>query len=348
MAHFPGAEWIGPTPNETDGGQIDVHGLVLHIQEGTEAGSEAWFTNPAAQASSHFLNPKSGGLRQLVDTANRAWAEMAGNRHWLSVENEGYSGDQLTDSQVENVAQLFAWIHTTYGTPLQATDDPNGEGLGWHGMGGDAWGGHFDCPGDPIKAQRPRILARANEILGGGVTPTPQPQPQPSGNPARYQTTINGLSYGYGAHGVQVTEVGLALVEHGFGSHYHQGPGPDWSDADTLNYADYQRSLGYSGSDADGVPGSTSLQKLLGYLPGSVPAFPGANAFGSGNTGDYITMMGRRLVARGYGSHYRVGPGPSWGDADRLNVQAFQEAQGWSGSGADGYPGPETWRRLFS
>lgn len=179
MARFPGAEWIGPTPNETDGAQAEVRGLVLHIQEGTEAGSIAWFTNPAAQASAHFLNPKSGQLQQLVDTSNKAWAEVAGNAHWLSVETEGYSGDSLTASQLENVAQLYAWIHQTYGAPLQSTDDPNGYGIGWHGMGGDAWGGHFDCPGDPIKAQRPSILARVEEILGAGSAPVPTPTPPP-------------------------------------------------------------------------------------------------------------------------------------------------------------------------
>lgn len=186
MARMPGAEWIGPTPNKYDGGQTDVHGLVLHIQEGTEAGSEAWFTNPQAQASAHFLNPKQGGLRQLVDTADASWAEMAGNRHWISIENEGMSGDSLTPSQLENAAQLLAWLHQTYSTPLQATDDPNGQGLGWHGMGGDAWGGHFDCPGEPIKSQRPSIIARAQQILGAASVQVPQPSPNHPVWPGEY------------------------------------------------------------------------------------------------------------------------------------------------------------------
>lgn len=165
MARMPGALWIGPTPNMHPGGMIDHHGLVLHIQQGTEQGSEAWFKNPTSQASSHFLNPKAGGLRQLVDTTDRAWAEMAGNYHWVSVENEGLSGQSLTASQVENLAHLVVWLHQVHGMPLQSTDDPNGSGLGWHGMGGAAWGGHYDCPGGPIKAQRAAILARANELL---------------------------------------------------------------------------------------------------------------------------------------------------------------------------------------
>lgn len=53
-------------------------------------------------------------------------------------------------------------------------------------------------------------------------------------------------------------------------------------------------------------------------------------------------------MKRGYGRHYVSGPGPRWGEADRRNVEDFQRAQGWRGSAADGYPGPETWRRLFA
>lgn len=181
MALMPNATWIGPTPNEYVNGMTGYHGLVLHIEQGTDAGSRAWFTNPAAQASAHFLNPKNGPLEQLVDTANAAWAEVQGNRTWISVEHEGNSGDDLTPSQLENDAQLLAWLHTEHGIPLQSTDDPNGSGLGWHGMGGDAWGGHFDCPGDPIKARRGDIIARAQQILGQPSTPAPSPAPAPQG-----------------------------------------------------------------------------------------------------------------------------------------------------------------------
>lgn len=82
------------------------------------------------------------------------------------------------------------------------------------------------------------------------------------------------------------------------------------------------------------------------------PAYPGRSAFGPGKHGDYITAMGKQLVKKGYGHHYKVGPGPTWTEADRLNVQSFQLAQGWHGTekggDADGYPGPVTWSRLFS
>ncbi|TLQ46084.1 peptidoglycan-binding protein [Streptomyces marianii] len=77
------------------------------------------------------------------------------------------------------------------------------------------------------------------------------------------------------------------------------------------------------------------------------PPFPGRSAFGPGKSNASILLLGQQLVRRGFGKHYRVGPSRDWGEADRLNVRDFQLAQRWSGSDADGLPGPQTWARLF-
>ena len=61
---------------------------------------------------------------------------------------------------------------------------------------------------------------------------------------------------------------------------------------------------------------------------------------------DAVTLLGQRLVLHGYGK-YEKGPGPVFTEVDKASVMAFQKAQGWSGSDADGYPGPETWARLM-
>lgn len=159
---YPNAVWIGDTVNRTPDGMVEVRGLVQHVQQGTEAGSEAWFKNAASQASAHFLNPKVGALRQLVDTRDKAWAEAAGNAHWISVENEGKSGESLTYSQIVNLAGLYSWLNQVYKIPFILTDDVNGNGYGWHGMGGVAWGNHPDCPGEPMKADRIKILEMAS------------------------------------------------------------------------------------------------------------------------------------------------------------------------------------------
>lgn len=145
MSRWSIAEWVGPTPNRTVGGMVESRGLVLHIMQGSYDGSIAWGKNPASSVSFHFATRADGHLGQLVDTADAAWTQANGNGHWISVENEGYSGNPLTPGQVEACAQLYAEGVRVYGWPLQTTDSPNGFGLGWHGMGGTAWGGHFDC-----------------------------------------------------------------------------------------------------------------------------------------------------------------------------------------------------------
>ncbi|MFF8095676.1 peptidoglycan-binding protein [Streptomyces sp. NPDC016675] len=218
--------------------------------------------------------------------------------------------------------------------------------------------GHRDgiatqCPGDILYAWvKAGMPATGYEAPAGGTAPADDDRP----SVARYRVTIRGLEYGYGAHGTHVTEVGKALVRSGFGKHYKTGPGPDWTDADTECFSDFQVSLGFTGTapggDADGVPGETSLRRLLGTIPSKAapkpPAFPGRGYFKPGADNAYVTQLGKQLVAKGYGRHYKQGPGPRWSEADRQAVEAFQRAQGWTGADADGFPGPETWRRLFA
>ncbi|MEV7512103.1 peptidoglycan-binding protein [Streptomyces sp. NPDC091201] len=213
--------------------------------------------------------------------------------------------------------------------------------------------GHKDgfataCPGTHLYA-----WVQAG-MPAGEYVPAPNPggETNTGANLARYRVVLHGLSYGYGAQGDHVTKVGEALVARGFGQHYTSGPGPVWTDVDTANYSDYQRSLGYSGDAADGVPGEDSLRRLLGALPGPVPAaappFPGREAFGPGKSNRHIKLLGEQLVRRGFGQHYSVGPSPEWGKSDRKNVAAFQRSRAELSNDADGYPGPLTWRLLFS
>ncbi|EGK07114.1 N-acetylmuramoyl-L-alanine amidase [Desmospora sp. 8437] len=104
---------------------------------------------------------------------------------------------------------------------------------------------------------------------------------------------------------------------------------------------------------------SAFLKAVESYMAGKKPdtstpakwdgkSFPGRSAFQMGKSHPAVTLMGKRLVAHGFDKHYKVGPGPTFSEADRKNVQDFQKAQGWTGSDADGYPGPETWKRLMA
>ncbi|KPC89892.1 hypothetical protein ADL27_38410 [Streptomyces sp. NRRL F-6602] len=366
MARMTGATWRPIPVNYTGGGQTSVRGVVVHIMAGTLAGTDSWFRNSAAQASSHFGTGRSGALYQWVDTKDRAWAQADGNRSWLSVENEGKGGDALTDAQLDRNAQVLAWAHEVYGVPLQVANGPSGSGLGWHGMGGSAWGGHTSCPGSKVVAQLPEIVKRAKAIVGGSGT---APQGGSSSTPvtssvSRATVTINGLTYGYGAKGDHVTAVGKALVKNGC-SAYAEGPGPTWSDADTRSYQKWQTKCGYSGADADGVPGEVSLKKLLGKLP-SKPAAkpskpkvslknviaaarrdPGLRQGGTTHAADVkvveAALKAEKLLSAAYASD---------GSFGSITVAAYAKWQrskaggSYTGSAADGIPGSDSLKRL--
>jgi LysM repeat protein len=60
---------------------------------------------------------------------------------------------------------------------------------------------------------------------------------------------------------------------------------------------------------------------------------------------DSVRNLQRRLLDLGYS--IPAGPTGNYFAQTKAAVAAFQRRQGWSGSGADGYPGPETMKRLF-
>ncbi|MDI2125888.1 peptidoglycan-binding protein [Yinghuangia seranimata] len=166
--------------------------------------------------------------------------------------------------------------------------------------------------------------------------------------------------FGPGKSNAYITQLGTMLVAAGYGRYYSEGPGPTWGSADQNATAAFQRDQGWTGSDADGIPGKDTWARLTAAAgtgggssgggtttPRTGNAFPGAQYFGPGQSNAYITQLGQALVGKGYGGYYSEGPGPTWGDADRNATAAFQRDQGWTGSEADGIPGKDTWALLM-
>lgn len=182
------AEWRGPSPNSGDGDArldesedhaVECRGVVLHIAAGYYEGTIAWQRNLAADVSSNFVvsGPRDmvetgtpdGKIAQCVPVDVMAWTQRDGNGHWLSVECSGFVGDSLSPAQIEACAQILAKAHRVKNVPLQLATSPSGRGLGHHSMGAESganWG-HSECPGPAIKAQKPAIVARAIQIVGG-------------------------------------------------------------------------------------------------------------------------------------------------------------------------------------
>ena len=146
--------------NYTQGrGGNPVTTIVIHDMEGTYSGSIGWFTNPAAQASAHYLVRSSDGdLTQMVRDGDTAWhaGNWDVNQHAIGIEHEGYAHDGArwyTEAMYQSSAALVRWLTDTYGIPKDRShiighyEVPDPSHAGWFGGSGhhhdpcDSWAG---------------------------------------------------------------------------------------------------------------------------------------------------------------------------------------------------------------
>ncbi|HWU07998.1 MAG TPA: peptidoglycan-binding protein [Streptomyces sp.] len=257
-----------------------------------------------------------------------------------------------------------------FGTKIARADLEPGDILLFHNPADPAVGSHVTVFGGWIGGTRSHY--RAYELTRPRARKATTPMAYWSNSSKyvayRYKGLVSGAggsgaatafpgaaAFGPGTDNAYVTRLGELLIAQGGGRFYRVGAGPRWSDADRRATRAFQLAQGWRGGDADGLPGPDTWNLLVTGTGHAIPAasggagaYPGRGYFQPGRVGSHVERLGVRLVEKGYGAHYATGPGPRWTEADRRNVEAFQRAQGWSGSAADGYPGPETWRRLFA
>ena len=155
-----------------------MNGVVMHTMVGNLPGTITLFNDPARQASTHFGIAQDGSIHQFgpIGKGWCAWAQVAGNLAWYSIEHadDGNTENPLTEAQIVASAQLVEALSAFAGFPLQVTDSTTGFGYGTHVMGGAAWGGHT-CPGPgPRAGQRQAIVDLAKQIRN---PPAPPPAP---------------------------------------------------------------------------------------------------------------------------------------------------------------------------
>lgn len=133
--------------------------------------------------------------------------------------------------------------------------------------------------------------------------------------------------------------------------------GIKWAIAYLRGYGAGREIRGHRDGYATACPGGPlyALVQNGGLEPDSSPnpptpspvyaPFPGAGFFYLGRTSPLIKRLGEACVRAGY-TGYQIGPSDKFERGDIKAVAWFQRQQGWSGDDADGYPGPETWKRL--
>ncbi|MFE9410211.1 peptidoglycan-binding protein [Streptomyces sp. NPDC006704] len=189
---------------------------------------------------------------------NAVVAENYGDRPPATHQHEGSSG------AVDGNARFYGFECVNLGdgadpwpaAQLDAIERVSAALCRAHGWSAKSVIGHLewsDWKNDPrgftMAALRSRIAAR----LAGN--PVAQPVPQ------SYQPFPGAGFFTVGRDSPVVTAMGRRLVAEGC-SAYTEGPGPRWTDADRASYAQWQRRLGFDGTDADGVPGRTSWDAL--------------------------------------------------------------------------------------
>jgi hypothetical protein len=124
---YGGANWVpASTSNFTASSRPSSYvpnRIVIHVAEGSYAGTIRYFQNPSAQASSHFVvRSGDGAVTQVVREQDVAW--HAGNWDYntrsIGIEHEGFVNNPswFTDAMYRSSAQLVATMVRRFSIPI--------------------------------------------------------------------------------------------------------------------------------------------------------------------------------------------------------------------------------------
>src|SRR5713101_3447319 len=125
-------EWLG-SPNKESGRRgLRVDAIVVHIMDGTLAGTDAWFANPASDVSAHYGIGTGGQIHQYVAESDTAW--HAGRRsrptwrlirptpnpnfYTIGIEHEGRADTPWSEAMLAAGTQLAAEICNRWSIPV--------------------------------------------------------------------------------------------------------------------------------------------------------------------------------------------------------------------------------------
>lgn len=123
---YPGARWVAANPanyavsNRPSGDAITK--IVIHVAQGSYAGTISWFQDPAAKSSAHYVvRSADGDVTQMVREKDRAWhaGNSTYNRASVGIEHEGFvdNATWFTETMYRSSAALTRNIADRYGIP---------------------------------------------------------------------------------------------------------------------------------------------------------------------------------------------------------------------------------------
>jgi hypothetical protein len=122
-ADYPSAHWVPASTSNyrvasRDSGTIDR--IIVHVMQGSYAGTISWFQNPSSKVSAHYLVRSSDGdITQMVRDKDVAYHATTYNGRAIGIEHEGYVSDAswFTDAMYRSSAALTRYVADKYGIP---------------------------------------------------------------------------------------------------------------------------------------------------------------------------------------------------------------------------------------
>ncbi|MEU5716899.1 peptidoglycan-binding protein [Streptomyces sp. NPDC020403] len=305
---YPSAFWVpAASANYATGRTATVDKVVIHVMQGSYAGTISWFQNATSQVSSHYVVRSSDGeVTQMVRDKDTAYHARSANASSLGIEHEGFIDDPswFTDTMYRSSAALTAHLCDRYGIPKDRL----------HIIGhSEAPGNDHTDPGAHWNWTTYMQLVTGTGTGGGGS--------ESDGLTfASYATQQSGST------GTQVRAVQQLLDTQGYEAGAVDGVfGPATKSAVQA----FQTARGLT---ADGTVGPRTWTALLSA--GTTPALA------KGSTGDAVKRLQRALTAA-LGTTVAVDG--TFGSATDTAVRAYQKARGLT---VDGSVGAGTWAAL--
>ncbi|MEV4874561.1 peptidoglycan-binding protein [Streptomyces cyaneofuscatus] len=286
---YPSALWVpASSQNYATGRTATVNKVVVHVTQGSYAGSISWFQNPASQVSAHYVIRSSDGeITQTVRESNTAWHARSANSSSIGLEHEGWVDNPawFTDAMYRSSAALTSHLAARYSIPKNRT----------HIVG------HSEVPGNDHTD--PGVHWDWNyymQLVGGSP-----------GTPGDSLTFPSYAVQQSGSSGPQVKAVQQLLNAQGYAAGTADGIfGPTTKSATQA----FQRARSLT---ADGAVGPKTWTALLSA--GTTPALA------RGSSGDAVKRLQRSLTAA-LGT--TVGVDGSFGPTTESAVRNYQSSRG--------------------
>ncbi|MEW2080150.1 N-acetylmuramoyl-L-alanine amidase, partial [Streptomyces sp. NPDC013433] len=120
-ADYGPAHWVPAHANNYEPGRsARIDKVVIHVTQGSYAGSISWFQNGAAGVSSHYvIRSSDGDVTQMVRDSDTAYHARSANPSSLGIEHEGYvdNASWFSDAMYRSSAALTRHLCDQHGIP---------------------------------------------------------------------------------------------------------------------------------------------------------------------------------------------------------------------------------------